>query len=161
MTNLFKSVKSVETAIDLAIALEQYGRDYYRNLKGVVQDPGMMDLFSFLSAEEEKHLGIYRQLLDRISKGAFQQVEYVGEYGRYIDMLAAEISKSLEIDEKMTLADAIDSAIDFERNTLLVFYEIKELFTGDDEKVIRVICNEEKSHIVKILEYKESTLKSM
>ena len=159
MTTIFKSVKSAETAVDLAIALEQYGRDYYRNLKKIVQDPGMKDLLSFLSAEEEKHLGIYRQLLDRISHEAFQQVEHVGEYGRYIDMLTAEISRSMEVDERMSLADAIESTIDFERNTLLVFYEIKELFTGDDEKVIRGICNEEKSHIVKILEYKESALK--
>lgn len=158
MTDIFKTIKSVETAIDLAIALEQYGRDYYRNLKKVVRDPGLVDLFSFLSAEEEKHLGIYRQLLDRIEKGAFQQVELVGEYGRYIDMLTAEISKTLEINENMTLADAIDSAIDFEKNTLLIFYEIKDLFKGDDEKVVRMICSEEKSHIVKILEYKERIL---
>jgi rubrerythrin len=156
--NLFKTIKSVETAVDLAIALEQYGRDFYRNLKGVVKDPRLMDLFSFLAAEEEKHLGIYRQLLDRLKKGAFQQVELVGEYGKYIELLTAEISKSLVIDENMTLADVIESAINFERDALLVFYEIKDLFKGDDEKIINVICNEEKSHIEKILEYRESIM---
>jgi rubrerythrin len=156
--NIFKTIKSVETAVDLAIALEQYGRDFYRNLKRVVQDPRLMDLFSFLAAEEEKHLGIYRQLLDRVKKGAFQQVELVGEYGRYIDLLTAEISKCLEIDEDMTAADAIESAISFERDTLLVFYAIRDLFKGDDERVINVICNEEKSHIEKILEYREGIL---
>ena len=117
-----------------------------------------MDLFSFLAAEEEKHLGIYRQLLDRLKKGAFQQVELVGEYGKYIDLLTAEISKSLVIDEGMTSADAIESAINFERDTLLVFYEIRDLFKGDDEKIVNVICNEEKSHIEKILEYRESIM---
>ena len=157
MSDLFQSVTSVETAVDVAIRLEQIGRDFYRDCLDSVSDPDLMDVFSFLAAEEEKHLGIYRQLLDSISEpGSYQQVELPGEYGAYVDMLASEIAWWLSPDEQSGSAEALKAAMNFEKNTLLMYMEMKELFTGRDADIIEKICKEEKKHITMIGQYMKS-----
>lgn len=113
----------------------------------------MKALFSFLAAEEEKHLGLYRQLRDVVGQSTVQRVKLIGEYGKFIDILCSEITDNLlELDD-MSDSDYIEMALLLEKNTLLAFNEIKTLFNGKEADIISKICDEEKSHIIKILEY--------
>jgi len=158
MDSIFQTINSAETAINFAITLEQRGRDFYRNLYERLEDPKLKTLVSFLAAEEEKHLGTYRQLLDTVNPGAFQQVALVGEYGKYMDILCSEITDHLSVSEEKSISDYMEMALTLEKNTLLAFNEIKAMFDGKDKETIEKICDEEKIHIVKILEYQSDRL---
>ena len=154
MSSIIQTITSAETAINFAITLEQRGRDFYRDLYERLADAKLKTLLSFLAAEEEKHLGIYRQLLDTVSKGTFQQVRLVGEYGRFIDVLCSEITDHLSMSEDMPLSEYIKMALNLEKDTLLAFSEIKTMFDGKEREAIQKICDEEKNHIVRIHEYR-------
>ena len=157
MSSIIQTITSAEPAINFAITLEQRGRDFYRDLYERLADAKLKTLFSFLAAAEEKHLGIYRQLLDTVSQGAFQQVKLVGEYGRFIDVLCSEITDHLSVSDDMSLSDYIEMALTLEKDTLLAFNEIKTMFDGKEKEAIQKICDEEKSHIVRIHEYKSTS----
>jgi rubrerythrin len=154
MNSIVQTITSAETAINFAITLEQRGRDFYRHSYEHLADAKLKTLFSFLAAEEEKHLGTYRRLLDTVSKGAVQQIKLVGEYGRFIDMLCSEISDHLSVSDDKSFSDYIEMALTLEKNTLLAFNEIKTLLDGEGKEAIEKICDEEKNHIVKILDYR-------
>lgn len=156
MSNLFKNITNIEVALDVAISLEQYGRDFYKNQYENTNDPELKTLLSSLAAEEEKHLGLYRDLFDKVNKSdTLQQITLPGEYGAYIDLLTSEITSILNNNINNTI-NLINLSLDFEKNTLLIFNEIKDLFKDDpNQSVIIKICNEEKKHIKKILAYKE------
>lgn len=142
MGSTFKILKTVEAAVDLSITLEQHARDIYKQAKDRVEDAGLKMLFSFLAAEEEKHLGQFRLLSDEVTGGGFQQVELVGEYGMFIEMLAAEILKPLNFNQNMAIAQCVEMALRLEKDTLLVFQEIKYLFSGRAHNVIDEICQQ-------------------
>ena len=78
MSDSAHMVHSAQTALDVAISIEQRGRDFYLKAKDQAREPQLLSLLAFLAAEEERHLGLYRQLLDKLSGGAFQEVELVG-----------------------------------------------------------------------------------
>jgi len=154
MNSIFQTINSAETAINFAITLEQKGRDFYTNFYDRIDDAKAKTLFSFLAAEEEKHLGIYRQLLQTANKDAFQQVELVGEYGKFIDFLCSEITDQLTPTDNMSLPEYVEMALTLEKNTLMAFNEIKTMFKGEEKNIIKKICDEEKNHILKIHEYR-------
>ncbi len=156
MDSIFKSIKDVETLVDLAITLEQTGRDFYVKLERCTTDEKLASLFSYLSSEEEKHLKMYRKLMEKITGETLRQDHIVGEYGMFIGLLASEVTKALSFEIDMNIKDAIEMALHFEKDTLLIFNEMKNLMNEENEKIVNDICVEEKRHIAKLIEYKSS-----
>jgi len=149
---VFKTVKRVETAIEMAIALKQHLRDCYSRAREGSVDPASRDLFSFLAAEQERLLGLYRQLLDEMGYG-FQRVEHVGEYGKYIDTLVLHIPSAQTIDRGMSPEGALETASQIGDETCEAFAVMAAALV--DARVKR-ICAEEKRHRDKIGAYREA-----
>lgn len=150
--DVFKTVKRVETAVEMAIALKQHLRDRYSRARESSVDPASRDLFSFLAAEQERLLGLYRQFLDEMGYG-FQQVEHVGEYGKYIAMLISHIPSAQKAFESMSIAEALENALQIGDETCEAFTVMDA--TLNDARVKRV-CTEEKRHRDKIGAYREA-----
>lgn len=155
MSDIAHLVHSAETAVDLAISIEQRGRDFYLKVKEQTKDPKLDDLLSFLAAEEERHLGLYRQILDHISGGAFQEVELVGGYGEFIKDLTDDMLRSLQLPGNASTSVCLDMALRFEKDTLVLFHEIRTLLKGADHAVIDQIYAEEKQHVRRLIAYRE------
>ena len=154
MSDTATMVHSAETALDVAINIEQRGRDFYLKAMKQVKEPKLASLLAFLAAEEERHLGLYRQILDHISGGAFQEVELVGGYGQFIKALTDEVLQSLKNLEHISNEACLAAALHFEKDTLIFFLEIKALMKDDALKVVEQICSEEKNHILKLIDYR-------
>jgi rubrerythrin len=148
-------VHSAQTALDVAIGIEQRGRDFYLKAGEQAKEPKLASLLAFLAAEEERHLGLYRQILDHISGGAFQEVELVGGYGQFIKALTDEVLQSLKDMEHITNEECLAAALRFEKDTLIFFLEIKTLMKDEALKVVEQICSEEKNHILKLIDYRK------
>lgn len=155
MSDQARMIHSAETAVDLAISIEQRGRDFYLKAKEQAKDPKLAGLLSFLAAEEERHLGLYRQILDHISGGAFQEVELVGGYGEFIKDLTDDMLRTLQLPENAASSVCLDMALRFEKDTLVLFHEIRMLLKGADQAVIEQIYAEEKQHVRKLIAYRE------
>ena len=147
-------VHSAQTALDVAISIEQRGRDFYLKASEQAKDPKLLSLLAILAAEEERHLGLYRQILDQVSGGAFQEVELVGGYGKFIQALSDEVLQPLKIPEPFSNEACLEMALRFEKDTLMFFTEIKAFMQDDALKIVEQICSEEKNHILRIIDYR-------
>ena len=151
-----KSITTLESVLDLAVWLEKHGSAFYEKAAADSEDPGMKQMFVSLAAEEQKHCAIYMDLYELCTGKSAEGEELLGEYGRFIQLLVNEISHSLQFEGVQTPEELINRALQFEKNTLLYFSEVKPLFRGKAGALIEAICNEEKRHIQQLIEYRTS-----
>lgn len=147
-----QSITSLETVLDLAVWLEKNGQAFYERARDAVEDGSLKETFSALAAEERKHCAIYTDLYEMYTGKSAEGEELLGEYGKFIQLLIKEVSESLSFAEMQSPHDLINRALQFEKNTLLFFAEVKPLFRGKAGALIEAVCREEKRHIQQLLE---------
>ena len=150
-----QSITSLESVLDLAVWLEKHGQAFYESARDTATEPGLKETFAILAAEEKKHCAIYTDLYELYTGKSSEGEELLGEYGKFIQLLIKEITSSLEITDVLSQEDLIDRALQFEKNTLLYFAEVKPLFRGKAGALIEAVCREEKRHIQQLLERRE------
>ena len=155
-----QSITSIVTVLDLAVWLEKHGQDFYEKARDKSDDPAMHKLFSDLAFEEGKHCAIYTDLYQLYTGKSAEGEKLFGEYGRFIELLIREIVQDLEFERVLNQSELIERALQFEKNTLLYFLEVKPLFRGKAGALIDAICREEKRHIQQLIERREILRKS-
>lgn len=150
-----QSITSLESVLDLAVWLEKHGQAFYENARDTATEPGLKETFALLAAEEKKHCAMYTDLYELYTGKSAEGEELLGEYGKFIQLLIKEITSSLEITDVLSQEELIDRALQFEKNTLLYFAEVKPLFRGKAGALIEAVCREEKRHIQQLLERRE------
>lgn len=150
-----KSITSLESVLDLAVWLEKHGQAFYESARDAVTEPGLKETFAILAAEEKKHCAIYTDLYELYTGKSAEGEELLGEYGKFIQLLIKEITSSLEFTDVLSQEELINRALQFEKNTLLYFSEVKPLFRGKAGALIEAVCREEKRHIQQLLERRE------
>ena len=153
--SLAQTITSVEAVLDLAVWLEKHGRSFYEKAEQNATDPAVKELFGTLAAEEAKHCAMYTDLYEFYTGKSAEGEELLGEYGKFIQLLIAEIVGALEFDGVLTQEELITRALQFEKNTLLFFNEVKPLFRGKAGTIIEVVCREEKRHIQQLMERRQ------
>ena len=108
-----------------------------------------------LAREERKHCAIYAALYEVYTGKSAEGDELLGEYGRFIHLLIKELTDSLSFEEMFSQEELVARALQFEKNTLIFFAEVKPLFRGKVGAIIEATCREEKCHILKLLERRE------
>lgn len=150
-----ESISSLESVLDLAVWLEKHGEDFYERACARADDQGLKETFSALAKEERRHCAIYTDLYEMYTGKSAEGDELLGEYGQFIHLLIKEVSESLNFAEISSQEELIAGALQFEKNTLLFFAEVKPLFRGKAGSIIDAICREEKRHIQQLLERRE------
>lgn len=151
-----QSITSIVSVLDLAVWLEKHGQAFYESARDAVDEPGLKATFAVLAAEEKKHCAIYTDLYQLYTGKTAEGEELLGEYGKFIQLLIKEIVQSLEFEAVLNPEELISRALQFEKNTLLYFAEVKPLFRGKAGALIDAICREEKRHIQQLMERRES-----
>jgi len=146
------SITSIESVLDLAVWLEKHGQAFYQSARDAATEPGLKETFAALALEERKHCAIYTDLYQVYTGKSAQGEKLLGEYGKFIQLLIREIAQSFELEEALDQEELINRALQFEKNTLLFFSEVKPLFRGKAGSLIEAICREEKRHIQQLLE---------
>jgi len=147
-----QSITSLESVLDLAVWLEKHGRDFYEKAAAAANDAGVKNLFSELAVEERKHCAIYTDLYQLYTGKTAEGEELLGEYGKFIQLLIKEIAGALQFGDVKGEEELINRALQFEKNTLLYFSEVKPLFRGKAGSLIEAVCREEKRHIQQLME---------
>lgn len=151
MDSIFKSIKEVTTVLELAVYLEEKGIDFYKKRQQSVEDPFLQSVFQYLADEEIRHRETFIRLLERAGGEYLALENLVGEYQLFMDMLVNEAIQLLDMENVMTPQAAIRSAIHFEKESLLLYYEISRLIDENNRETIMQICDEEKKHIMKLM----------
>ncbi len=155
--SLFKDFNDV---LEVAVRVERLGIALYKKLHDTVESPQAKSTFSFLAAEEEKHAGTFRKLLEE-SAPYTPRFEYPGEYGLFLNDYAASIVGKVEKAgssmAKVTINEALEMGIEFEKETILFYYELKsEGDFGENAETLWKIIDEERSHWRKLVSLKDT-----
>jgi rubrerythrin len=150
-----QSITSLESVLDLAVWLEKHGQFFYEKAGQAAKEAGIKELFGVLATEEGKHCAIYTDLYEFYTGKSAEGEELLGEYGRFIQLLIREIAGALEFEGGLTQEELINRALQFEKNTLLFFNEVKPLFRGKAGTIIEAVCREEKRHIEQLMEQRQ------
>jgi rubrerythrin len=145
--------KNPAEIIEIAIRIERNGVEFYRYLSENVEDNDAKDVFSFLAAQEEKHVGIFRKMLYEVADYT-PKYSYPGEYGLFLDELAGSAIDSLKNYENALktrgFQEAIKLGIEAELQTIVYFTELYELLPDKVNEALKNVIDEEKKHYLEL-----------
>ena len=151
---------SVSELINIAIGIERRGIAFYDTLARSTENATARDVFKYLADMEREHIQIFQGMLSEADK--YQPPEtYAGEYTAYLqalidsvvftdDMVNSQMAISADSDIK-----AVELAISAEKDSILFYYEMKDLMPRRAQPTVDKIITEEKSHLRQLSELKK------
>lgn len=143
---------SGEEIIDLAVEIERAGKSFYDAASKKVEDPEISALFKSLGREEEKHIGDFQALGQKLSKDFAPNESYVGEYGDYIKAIIE--NHVFNVNNVETLVgnvevarEALAVALRFEKDSILIFQEFLNVVDDSGREIVNDLIEQEKKHI--------------
>ena len=147
--------------IDLGIRIEQNGAKFYSALAKTVESEKAREIFRYLAEQEKVHEQIFRGMLDEV--GAYQPAAvYEQQYGLYMQTLADGhvFTGEADVESRARAVKSLDEAltigIGFEKDSILLFAEIKNFVPESQHRTIQRLVDEEKKHLLKLTELKKS-----
>jgi len=147
------AVLTAAEALKWALEIEKNGEAFYREVAAKGVDPEVKALFEDLAAQERGHYQAFQKMLEEVKpEPDLSAVEY-DEYQAYLQVALAEALFEGP-DKGLTLAKqaqdretALRAAMGFEKDTLLFFYDLREMVSGAERRAISDIILEEKAHL--------------
>ena len=150
-------VFSADEVFSMAMQIEKSGFAYYKTVADSTNDNSLKELFEYLAKEEQRHYAFFEKL-DRQTGGlsvSDEEWEQISEYIKATTETRFFIGeeKTISLSKKPTdVKDAIDIAIGFEKDTLLFFYELRQITPAGSQEAADKIIEEEKRHVMRLTE---------
>jgi len=145
---------SMREVIEMAIATERSGQAFYQNASKLARENSLKELFQYLAEEEEKHLKTFQDFYNTLKEKP-EITPYNWEEAKlYLEALVdskffASPEKAINLaKEAKDELEVINSAINFEKDTLLFFYQISEMIKS--QELVKKIIEQEKKHIQRL-----------
>ena len=145
--------------INIAIGIERRGVIFYDVMTKSTENAIARDVFQYLAEMERQHIQIFQGMLQEAGK--YQSPEsYAGEYAAYLRALvdSAVFTDDFVTSEMATQASsdvkAMELAISAEKDSILFYYEMRDMMPQRAYQTVNKIINEEKSHLRKLSELK-------
>ncbi|MBS4024060.1 MAG: ferritin family protein [Clostridia bacterium] len=141
--------------IDIAVTIEEKGEQLYRRLAVKVEDIQVTELFFALAEEEKQHGVDFTKLGAGLAAPAIRE-SYSGEYGDYLRTLVDThlLIKAETVDELLgrvnDVKQALELAIAFEKDSLLIFVELANMVKDSDKEVLYQLIAAEQQHIARL-----------
>ena len=140
-------------ALKWALEIEKNGEAFYNAVAAKGVDPEVKALFEDLAAQERGHYQAFQKMLEKVKpEPDLSNIEY-DEYQTYLQVALAE-ALFAGPDKGLTLAKqaqdretALRAAMGFEKDTLLFFYDLREIVSEAERRAISDIILEEKAHL--------------
>ena len=143
-------------ALELAMSIETNGEAFYRAAMQKTEVAEIKALFEDLAAQEVKHRAVFRKLSEAF-KGKL--LMSAADWDQYLEYLQATVQSALFESPERALAaaeeaadekEAVRLAMGFEKETLLFFYNLRDLVTEREQKTIDRISAEEQAHVKRL-----------
>ncbi len=146
--------------INIAIGIEGRGIVFYDVMAKSTQNEAAREVFNYLADMERDHIEIFKGMLEEADK--FQvPADESGQYTAYLRALvdSAVFSDDLVTSEMAAQAEsdtaALELAIRAEKDSILFYYEMKEVMPQRAQATVNKIIAEEKSHLRQLSELKK------
>lgn len=140
-------------ALAIAMQIEKNGQVFYNTVAAKATDLNVKELLQELAVQEQRHYQIFEKMADTVSGVASPSAPEYDEYQAYLqaaldNALFAGPDKALALAEQARDRQAsLQAAIGFEKDTLLFFYDLRDMVSVADQKAIHGIIQEEKLHL--------------
>jgi rubrerythrin len=139
--------------VELAMQLEKNGETFYRAVAQKSKSPQIRSLFEDLAEQEVKHFAVFARLSRTVQDNPLMTDEEWDQYSGYLNATIQTAffegpDKALAAAERvMDEKEAVRMAVSFEKETLLFFYDLRDMVSTADRAFIEKVVAEEKSHI--------------
>lgn len=147
------SVFTAAEALEMALQIEKNGEAFYAAVAAKSADPELKALFEDLAAQEQMHYLVFQKMLGGAGSAP---VLPAGEYDQYQAYLQTALDSALfaGTDKALALAEqaadrqtALRAALGFEKDTLLFFYDLRDMVSEADQQAVSAVIREEKKHL--------------
>lgn len=144
---------SLEEILTFAVKIEEQGAAFYEHMAAKTKNTEVKELYTFLKNEELAHKKTYAALLSSLLKEP--SVNYSDEYSSYMRALVETAVFRKDSHALNSDAEVLEYAIDREKDSILFYIEIKDHIPEKHHEAIDTIIDEERTHIIKLLDIKE------
>jgi rubrerythrin len=144
-----------EEIIEIAVQMEESGKLFYEKASQVVADARLQEVLIFLAQEEDKHIQDFTKLGEKLHYHFLPGESYTGEYEDYVRSLVnSHIFNVNQVEDLVKEAksdkDILQLALSFEKDSIILFQEFKNMGNQAAQEIIEELINEERGHIKKI-----------
>jgi len=138
--------------VEIGIGIEKNGRDFYSILSESTKDIKVQEAFRFLADEEEKHIKVFQEILEKAQELNGQGL-VSDDYFAYMNALAREYVFTKENTGKAianvikTDKEAVGKAIGFEKESIIFYEGIRKIVSDANKKVIDYLIEQENTHL--------------
>ena len=145
--------------INLAIGIERRGIAFYDIMVRSTQNATARDVFQYLADMERQHIRVFQDMLGEADKYQMPETQ-AGEYAAYLQALvdSSVFTDDMVTSEMATQAssdiEAMELAIGAEKDSILFYYEMRDIMPQRARPTVNKIIAEEKSHLRQLSELK-------
>ena len=151
---------SIQEILKVAIGVEENGSKLYQIMERNAQDEKTKRMWVYLKEQEKEHAGIFQGMLDKVGDSTvdFSPDE---QYSAYIKAVASEFILTQEVmakkvdEEAGSTLEAIEFAIQVEKDSILTYSALKEYVLTKNQDVLDKIIIEERQHLAELVQLKD------
>ena len=146
--------------INIAIGIERNGIAFYDVMTRSTDNAATRSAFQYLADMEREHAKIFQSMLDEADKYQLPEA-YTGEYTDYLQALvdSTVFTDEMATSEMATRAssdvEALELAIGAEKDSILFYYEMRDVMPQRAHSTVNKIIAEEKTHLRQLSELKK------
>ncbi|OQY21231.1 MAG: hypothetical protein B6I35_08860 [Anaerolineaceae bacterium 4572_32.2] len=147
------AVFTAAEGLEMAMEVEKNGEVFYNEAAAKSADPEVKSLFEDLAAQERGHYRLFQRMLGDVRPAPELPAAEYDQYEAYVQSalalaLFAGPDKALALAEQAEDREtALRAALGFEKDTLLFFYDLRDMVAEADRGAISNIIREEKMHL--------------
>jgi len=156
---------SIAELFNIAIGIERQGIAFYDTMARSAGNPATCQIFQYLADMERRHLQLFEDMLSE-TVDSKELENYSEEQAGYLKGLVESAVFSDEIASSETLnhaesdISALETAISAEKDSILFYYEMRDIIPRNTHQAIEQILNEEKLHLRQLTEIKKKLANS-
>jgi len=139
--------------LELAIEIERNGYRFYE-LAGRDKSKQVSNIFMELAGQERVHEHTFRDMLAHVGsyipESPCENYKYVKSLAD-TSIFAGEQAWRLLSEKVMTDIEAVEAGIGFEKDSILLYSEVRGMVPRQDQDIMDMITNEEKKHLSELM----------
>jgi rubrerythrin len=148
----------VKEILEFAVYIEQRGYEFYVGAMRKFAEARITELFQYLADEEFKHEELFKKLLEQSGavKGEIRDPEYQAYMREFCKAhsLADREATAARLAKASGLGEVLDMAMAFEKDSIVFFSELKEIYGTGNAAAVDKVIHEEMGHLRKIFQMK-------
>ncbi len=141
--------------LEMAKDIEVKGREFYNEQAEKTDNKEAEQLFLRLAGDEDDHYQRFNEIQSQFQEKTGETDEYISDpqVGSYLEALVefTVFPADKETGSINSLQEVLDMAIRAEKDSILLYNEMKENNEGETRKVIEKLIEEEKNHLIDLL----------